>query len=156
MPDPVVYSPVIGLDGPVYYGTAGTDPAETDANRLLYITGPALTITSDMEEADIVAVGLVKAYYEGKMDIGITFDTKKFQTDSGVFPPDIAALKAAKTTRSALAITVKDSAIGDIKGDFLVSKMDENRENGKIISWSVELKPTFIGRAVVYGSGSTL
>jgi len=29
--------------------------------------------------------------------------------------------------------------------------MDETRENGKVISWSVELKPTFSGRALKLG-----
>ena len=36
--------------------------------------------------------------------------------------------------------------LGDIDGDFEVSKMDENRENKKAISWSVELVPTWRGR----------
>lgn len=139
-----IYLPKYGINGPILVGTAGGS-ASTQLN---YISGPSLTLSREQEEIDLVATGMVKAYFGAKMDIGITFTMKNFQTDQGAYPDDIAAIRSAFSSGSAIAVSASDTALGTITGDFIVSKMDETRENGKVVSWSVELKPTFVGRVL--------
>ncbi|MDO4629229.1 MAG: hypothetical protein Q4C70_08615 [Planctomycetia bacterium] len=91
----------------------------------------------------------------GKLDLGITFTVKNFTDENGDSPADIAALRAAFASGSAVPVTVDDSAIGEISGDFIVTKMDETRENGKVVSWATELKPTFSGNPVTLSLRST-
>ena len=138
------YLPKYGINGPISIGSAGGS-ATTQLN---YISGPSLTLSREQEEIDMVVTGMVKAYLGGKMDIGISFTMKNFQTDQGAYPDDIAAIRTAFSSGSAIAVSASDSSLGTITGDFIVSKMDETRENGKVISWSVELKPTFAGRVL--------
>lgn len=139
------YTYRLGIDGPVKIGTAGAVATQ----RLLHISGPTLNITSDMEELDIVAVGLIKAYVEGKRDISISFTVKDVRVDNAS-PADISMLRAAYKTRTPISVLAEDSSIGNIDGDFLISKMEETRENGKVISWNTELKPTYVGRMVQF------
>lgn len=139
------YQPVLGLDGPVYVGTAGTYVSNSTGTRLEYISGPSLTLSYETEELDIVATGMTKAYLNGKLDIGISFTMKNFQNASGTFPEDISKIRSAFISGGAIGVLASDFAIGNIAGDFIVNKMDETRENSKVISWTVELKPTFSG-----------
>lgn len=145
-----IYRPKLGIDSPIFLGEEGA--TATDGTQLKYATGPALTLSYETEELDMIATGLVKAYINGKIDTSITFTLKNFQDESGAFPADITAIRAAFASGGALAVYTEDSAIGVIDGDFIVDKMDETRENGKVISWSVELRPTFTGRALTLGS----
>ncbi|MDO4585580.1 MAG: hypothetical protein Q4D62_15970 [Planctomycetia bacterium] len=139
------YKPVLGLDGPVYVGTSGTYVTANTGTRLEYISGPSLTLSYETEDLDMVATGMTKAYLNGKLDVGISFTMKNFQTESGAFPADISKIRAAFISGGALGVLAADSAIGNIAGDFIVTKMDETRENSKVISWTVEMKPTFSG-----------
>lgn len=140
------FNPKYGIDGPIYIGTAGE--SASGGQRLEYISGPSMTITREQEEIDMVITGMVKAYLGGKIDIGVTFTMKNFQTDEGAFPADISQIQNAFSSGTAISVSISDSSLGTIDGDFIVSKMDETRENGKVISWSVELKPTFVGRTL--------
>ena len=141
-----IYAPKYGIDGEITIGDAGS--TASGGIRLEYISGPSLTITREQEELDMVITGMVKAYLGGKIDIGITFTMKNFQTEEGAYPSDISKVMSAFSSGEAVSVYVSDSSLGNIDGDFIVSKMDETRENGKVISWSVELKPTFVGRKV--------
>lgn len=144
-----IYRPKLGIDSPVFFGTEGT--SAKDGTPLKYGTGPAVTLSYETEELDMVATGLVKAYLNGKIDTAITFTLKNFQNESGEYPEDIAIIRAAFATGGGISFYTNDSGIGEIDGDFIVDKMDETRDNGKVISWSVELKPTFSGRALKLG-----
>lgn len=143
---PETYAPKFGIDGSVKVGTAGTSASSGTA--LAHISGPSITMSRETEDVDMTVTGMVKAYVAGKADVGVTFTMKNFQTSLGVYPADIAAIMAAFSGNTAISAYITDSALGDIDGDFIVSKMDETRENGKIISWSVELKPTYVGRVL--------
>lgn len=147
-----IYRPKLGIDSPIYFGSEGSSAA--NGTQLQYASGPALTLSYETEELDLIVAGMTKAYLNGKIDASITFTLKNFQDDSGSYPADVAAIRAAFASGGALAVFTDDSGIGIIDGDFIVDKMDETRENGKVISWSVELKPTFTGRALTLGGRS--
>ena len=144
------YSYRLGINGAVKVGSAGS----TATTRLIHISGPTLNITSDMEEMDIVATGLIKAYVEGKRDISISFTIKDVRVDDAS-PSDIALLRSAYKTRTPISVLAEDSSIGNIEGDFLISKMEETRENGKVVSWNTEMKPTYVGRMVTFNEPTT-
>ena len=147
-----VYKHVLGIDGPVYIGTAGTE-VTTSGTKLEYANGPTLTLAYETEELDVVAAGLAKAYVNGKVDVGLTCKFSRFQVDgSGAYPSDIAAVMAAFVSGGALGMLIKDTAMGDIKGDFIVTKMGETRDNGKIIAFDTEFKPTFEGTPLVFSA----
>ena len=142
-----IYSPKFGIDGDIKIGTKGSSAAS--GTTLQYISGPSISISRDSEEVDMRVTGMVKAYVPGKADITISFTMKNYQNE-GVYPEDIAKIMSAFSANDPISAYITDSALGTIDGDFVVSKMDETRENGKIISWSIELKPTFCGRVLAW------
>ena len=141
-----------------YRGQLGfTAPITVASQTLAYATGPTLNYSYETEELDLTAAGIVKAYANGKVDISISFEMKRFRTVTettsngetvityGALPPDVQAILDAFKTGTEVAVSVTDSVIGSLSGPFIVDKCDENRANGKIIGYSVELKPTFTG-----------
>lgn len=140
-----IYKPVLGLEGPIYIGDAMAEPTQ----QMLRITAPQLTATYDTEEMGILATGLIKAYTAGELDVGINFTVRRFKVDNAD-PPEIAMLRAAFMTGSAVSIRVEDTMMGTILGDFIVSEMPEPREKGKVKSWSVKLMNTYVGRKLSF------
>lgn len=138
---PVIYKAVLGIDLGIYVGEPMTDPTE----RLIHISQPQLELSTETEEMDILATGLYNAYVDGNMELGITFTMRRFTAD-GKDPADTKIIRNAFRTRTPISVRAEDTAAGTILWDYKVTKMSENREKSKVVSWSVELKPTYIGR----------
>ena len=143
MPE-AVYNPKFGIDGPIKLGPAGA--SASGGTALTSASGPALSLSKEMTVLDIASAGMVEVSYAGAKKISVTFNLTALSTSGGSYPPDVEMILVAFSSGNPLAAYIEDSSLGDIDGDFEVSKMDENRENKKAISWSVELVPTWRGR----------
>lgn len=146
--------------GTKYRGQLGiTAPITVNSQTLAYASGPTLNFSYETEELDLTIAGIVKAYANGRIELGISFQMKRFKSvDGGALPADVAAILAAFQSGVGIPVAFSDSVIGDVSGDFIVTKCDEDRANGKIIGYSVEMKPTFEGTALSWtaysGGGS--
>lgn len=97
-----------------------------------------ITVSSSMttEEVDVMAAENNVWYVPNKKEVSISFTIKMFNI-GGTAASEVAPFLAAVASGDPIAVT-----IDGVTGNFICTKCDANREAGKVVSYSVELKPT--------------
>lgn len=138
------------------YKLAITGPLSIGSSTLTNIRSLTMSVSVETEELDIIATGQLKAYVAGRKDITIGGTLIAAQTSQSggttANAEDVQAVATAFLAGSNVELTVTDTVMGSISGPFICTKMDANYAAGKIISYTVEFKPTWTGEGVTFGS----
>ena len=92
--------------------------------------------TRTTEEVDVMAAEDKELFVYNKLGYTITFTLKAFNID-GTASTEIEAFQEACQNGTTLNMT-----LDDVEGEFICTKCSANREAGKVVSYSIELKPT--------------
>lgn len=93
-------------------------------------------VTRTTEEVDVMGAEDNEWYVYNKLGYTITFTLKAFNI-GGSAATEIETFQNACQNGTVLAM-----ALDGVSGNFICTKCSANREAGKVVSYSVELKPT--------------
>lgn len=93
-------------------------------------------VTRTSEEVDVMAAEDKELFVYNKLGYTITFTLKAFNID-GSASTEISTFQDACQNGTTVKMT-----LDDVDGEFICTKCSANREAGKVVSYSVELKPT--------------
>lgn len=119
-------TPVYGWQAPITVGGV----------ELKHASGITVASSMTTEEVDVMAAENNVWYVANKKEVTISFTIKMFNV-GGTAAEEVAPFLAAVASGDPIAITIDDAT-----GNYICTKCDANREAGKVVSYSVELKPT--------------
>lgn len=93
-------------------------------------------VTRTTEEVDVMGAEDNEWFVYNKLGYTITFTLKAFNI-GGSAATEIATFQNACQNGTVLAME-----LDNVSGNFICTKCSANREAGKVVSYSVELKPT--------------
>ncbi len=93
-------------------------------------------VTRTTEEVDVMGAEDKEWFVYNKLGYTVTFTLKAFNI-GGSAATEIATFQNACQGGTTLSIT-----LDEVTGNFICTKCSANREAGKVVSYSVELKPT--------------
>lgn len=129
----------LGLEGKVYYGSAGAK-GTTELKNVKDVT-----LNLESSEADVTtrANNGWKATVQALKDASLEFEMQWDTEDEG-----FTAIKDAYFNRSSLALTILDGENGEgLDADFAVTKFNRSEPLEEAMSVSVTAKPTYSTRA---------
>lgn len=127
----------VGLDGKLYYGTAGS----TATNELTIVRDVTADIAVDEADASTRASGW-KDYIPTMKDMTLTFDIVNDPSNAGY-----QALRAACMAGTPIALRSLDSASGEgPDADFCVYGFPRSEPLGDVQTISLTCKPTHVNR----------
>ena len=137
--------PVMGFDGKMYVGPAGS----TSISEMILaecVKDPKYSYKYDEVDATTRKHGGVKAVAKGILDISVSFTLPNVKSSA----PDRALIMASlQSRRTPIAICMLDEEDGEgIFGDFELLGGDKSEEDASIQQFEVEAKPSVAGRPV--------
>ena len=123
---PTTNTPTFGWNAPITIGGV----------EMKHASGINVSNSVTTEEVDVMAAENNAWDVPNKKETTISFTLKMFNI-GGSASSELAVLTSAMATGTPVSATIDGAT-----GNFIVTKCDANREAGKVVSYSVELKPT--------------